>query len=309
LKTLKEIYEEMKEYRRSLKMSLETEKTLKHQINKFLSFLDDNFDVKIPSKLEKRQLIAYQKYISSLTNSKGISLKAGSINNLISAAKTFLQFMKNSGYINSNLENVLEKVKTPNLLSGSVLTHKQVKKLIRSLDSSTHEGIRDRTIIELLYSTGIRVGELVKLKVSDIDIEYATMKVFGKGSKERIVPIGKTALKYLTSYIKGVRPFINFDKHQAVFLNNHGNPMTRHRVEENIRKISSKQIIKGVRITPHTFRRSCATEMIRGDANMYHVKELLGHAKLDTLKHYTRLTINDLKKTHSKCHPREKEDF
>lgn len=307
MKTLNVIFEEMIDYRRSLNMSPETEKSLRYQTNQFLSFLAVNYNVISPAELRKSHLFAYQKHLATITNRQGLPLKPGSVNNLVSAAKSLLRFMHRHGYITSHLEEVLRKVKTPTLLPTSVLTHSQVKRLIRSVDTSSAEGLRNRVVMELLYSSGIRVGELVRLKVNDIDLENGIMKVFGKGSKERMVPIGKTALQYLCSYIRGVRPFINFKHCEEVFLNTRGTPLTRHKVELIMRNISSKEIIKDVKITPHTFRRSCATEMIRGNANMYHVKELLGHSSLATLKHYTKLTINDLRKTHSKCHPRERD--
>lgn len=307
MKTLNEIFEEMIDYRRSLRMSSETEKSLNYQTNQFLSFLAVNYNVLTASELRKSHLFAYQKHLAISTTRSGLPLKPGSINNLISAVKSLLKFMRSHGYITSDLEGAIHKVKVPDLLPTSVLTHAQVKKLIRSVDADTPEGMRNRTVMELLYSSGIRVGELVKLKVNDIDLEGGIMKVLGKGNKERMVPVGKTALKYLCSYIRGIRPFVNFNGCEEVFLSSNGKPLIRHRVESIMREISSKKIIKDVKITPHTFRRSCATEMIRGNANIYHVKELLGHATLASLKHYTKLTINDLRKTHAKCHPRERD--
>ena len=140
-------------------------------------------------------------------------------------------------------------------------------------------------MLEVLYSTGIRVGELLGLNVTDVDLDNATAVVLGKGNKQRVVPIGKTALRLLESYLKAVRPFLLSRADEPALFLNHA----------------------GQRMPYHTFRRSCTTELIRAGANLYHVKELLGHEDLETLKHYTKLTIEDLKATHARCHPREQE--
>ena len=129
----------------------------------------------------------------------------------------------------------------------------------------------------------------------------------GKGRKERIVPVGKTALRYLESYVKAVRPFLVRGKtDNALFLTAEGERLPYRRLLKIVHKYTDNMDLN-VTVTPHTFRRSCTTELIRGNANIYHVKELLGHESLDTLKHYAKLNITDLKKTHARCHPREKD--
>jgi len=189
-----------------------------------------------------------------------------------------------------------------------VLTHAQVRRLLRQIDTTTAQGIRDRAALELLYSSGIRIGEMEGLKVSDVDMDRCVAKVCGKGRKERYVPIGKTALRWLLTYIRGVRPFLlQSQKTPILFLNGRGAPWTAHDARLRIHDYAKRARLE-VAVTPHTFRRSCTTELIKGNANLYHVKELLGHEKLDTLHHYTRLDITDLQRTHARCHPREKEE-
>ena len=165
-----------------------------------------------------------------------------------------------------------------------------------------------RTMLEILYSSGIRIGELLGLNMQDVDFNNGTALVTGKGRKQRVVPIGRTALKYLEGYIKAVRPHQVKDKaDKAIFIDEMGRRMPyftfRKRLVESAEKLGLD-----VHVTAHLFRRSCTTELLRGGAGMYHVKELLGHESLDTLKHYAKLTITDLKQTHRKCHPREKDD-
>ena len=134
------------------------------------------------------------------------------------------------------------------------------------------------------------------------------MVVTGKGNKQRVVAIGKTALKYLESYVLAIRPYLlKRRSEKALFLTLRGGKRFKYRsLLKYVHSYAEGADLDDV--TPHTFRRSCTTELIRSGANMYHVKELLGHESLDTLVHYTKLTIIDLKKTHEKCHPREKDN-
>ena len=130
----------------------------------------------------------------------------------------------------------------------------------------------------------------------------------GKYSKERIVPIGKTALKHLETYIIAVRPYLLCNTgEEAIFLNKKGGRLHYEQVRCLLHSYAAQAGLDAI-VTPHTFRRSCATEMLREGANIYHVKQLLGHETLNTLKHYAKLTITDLQKTHAKCHPRERDE-
>jgi len=180
---------------------------------------------------------------------------------------------------------------------------------MRKIDTTTPVGIRDRAAIELLYSSGIRIGELESLTLQDVDLERGVARVVGKGRKERYVPIGKTALKWLSSYIRGVRSFLLITGRdcEAVFINQAGRPLSQHTMRDRVRDYG-RQLGLDIRITPHTFRRSCTTEMIKSNANLYHVKQLLGHSSFETLNRYARLDITDLRRTHTKCHPREHDD-
>ena len=222
--------------------------------------------------------------------------------------RSFVSYLSKHGYVQRSLLDVLEYVKEPKLLPSSVLTHVQVKRLLRMVATTSSEGYRNRALLELLYSTGTRIGEILTLDLSNIDLKNRTVIVMGKGNKQRVVPIGKTALRYMESYLVAVRPFLALDSdEQAVFLNPDGTRLQYHTVRTMIKKYA-KQAKLEVEVTAHTFRRSCTTELLREGANMYHVKELLGHESLDTLNHYAKLTITDLKATHEKCHPRERDN-
>ncbi|MGH7945854.1 MAG: tyrosine-type recombinase/integrase [Opitutaceae bacterium] len=175
------------------------------------------------------------------------------------------------------------------------LPHAQVKKLSAKIDTTSAEGFRDRAVLELLYSAGLRAAELLGLDVADVDLANATAIVMGKGRKQRVVPIGKTALRLLESYLRGVRPFLVRDANERALWLNHAGQRLRYAVLLRRVHEHADRLDLPVTVTPHTFRRSCTTELIRGGANLWHVKELLGHEHLDTLQHYAKLTIADLK--------------
>lgn len=308
MKTLYDILDELIEYRGGLNMSSRTQENDLSIIGLFLRWLAENHHVKTADKLFPRHLQAYHKHLTKLTNHKGMPIKPNTVNKHSASVRVLLNFMYKRSYISRPLSEHLPNIKTPKLLSKSVLNHAQIKKLLRSVDTTTKEGYRDRAVLELLYTSGIRRNELTTLTLENVDLGAGVMKVMGKGRKERMVPIGQTALKWLTSYIRGVRPFQKGnDKYREVFLTYRGLPLRNARLTVIVRQYGQKAGLD-THVTTHTFRRSCATEMIRGNANIYHVKELLGHEDMNTMKHYARLTITDLKKTHAKCHPREKDD-
>jgi integrase/recombinase XerD len=217
-----------------------------------------------------------------------------------------LRYLAGRGLISTALAEAPVYVKEPKLLPSSVLNHAQVKQVLKGVDTTNAAGYRDRAMLELAYSSGLRAGELLGLNVADVNLTEATAIVLGKGEKQRVVPIGKTAVRLVESYVRAVRPFLVRDPQEtALFLDRNGQRLPYHRFLQMVHRYADKHELD-VRVTPHTFRRSCTTELIRGGANLYHVKELLGHETLDTLKHYVKLTIDDLKKTHEKCHPRER---
>jgi len=160
----------------------------------------------------------------------------------------------------------------------------------------------------VFYSTGIRRNELINLRLPDIDYHGGFVRVnSGKGSKDRVVPIGKIACRYIENYVKGVRPMLVKDPtDNYLFLTVNGTRMSKNRVWELVKIYSKKTKIKK-NITPHTFRHTCATLMLKNKANIRHIQELLGHASLDSTQVYTRVSIADLKEVHAKCHPREKD--
>jgi integrase/recombinase XerD len=306
MKTLYDLLDEYLEHLESLNYSPATISGKNYACTNFIKYLEGTFQLETASNLRKAHLCAWQKHFDSVRTRYGRPMQSCSINNNIGRVKSFLEFLALRGYILKTVLDVLGFLKVPTLLPGGVMTNEETKKLLRQPDKNTLLGYRDRTIMELMYSSGLRAGEVISMHTDSVDFKNRTVKVMGKGRKERMVPVGKTALRYLETYLKAVRPFqLIKGGRRAFFINRRGDPVQYISLMKMINKYR-KTAKLDVHITTHSFRRSCATELIRGNANIYHVKEILGHESLETLKHYTKLTIMDLRKTHAKCHPREK---
>lgn len=223
--------------------------------------------------------------------------------------KMFFRYLKKEGFIVSDPAEDIPYAKEPKKLPKAALNNKEMKKLLRQPDKKTVTGYRDRTILELLYSTGIRRSEILNLKLDNVDYDEGYLRINqGKGNKDRVVPIGKIACHYLETYIKGIRPlFAGANKTEVLFLGRLGKTLSRNGLADMIAKYAKRSGLEK-HISTHTFRRSCATGMIKNKANIMHVKDMLGHNCMETIQKYCHLTIVDLKEEHKKCHPREKDE-
>lgn len=306
MKALSDLLHDYLQAASALHLSRHTLRTGRYHCQGWLAWLDKRHGVRNVEQLRRDLLPRWQKYLATRRTAQGLPLKARSINRQIQSVRSFLSWLAGSGQVPGPLLDALIFVKEPRLLPTSVLNHAQVRQLLDRMNPSTPAGWRDRLILELLYTTGVRAAELIGLNIPDLDLRHATALVSGKGNKQRVVPIGQTALRLLESYLRAVRPFLLREPAEpALLLDHRGRRLRYHTLLRLVHQHTAGAGLP-VAVTPHTFRRSCATEMIRGGANLYHVKELLGHESLETLKHYTRLTIQDLKKTHRQCHPRER---
>jgi len=303
-----ELLREYLEQRKALNMSRGTLRANASQIGIFIRWLKDKYGIIKSEELRSLHIKEYQKHLALKRTTKGHLLLPRSINKAVECVRTFLARLGRDGHLPAKLFESMDYVKVPDLLPRSVLVHDQVRALINAVDESSPAGYRDRAILELMYTNGIRASELLGLELGSLDFHNGTATIFGKGMKERVVPVGQTALRYLETYIAIVRPYaLKNPEIKSVFLNTDGGPLTYVVLRKIVRKYAAKAGLPDY-VTPHTLRRSCTTELLRGGAGMYHVKELLGHTSLDTLKHYARLTISDLRKTHAQCHPREREN-
>ncbi|EKD26108.1 MAG: hypothetical protein ACD_79C01364G0003 [uncultured bacterium] len=251
------------------------------------------------------EITQYQEYRLKRRNRFGKTDSPEFLNHVYSAIKGFYEYLKREGIIYKNNAEEIEYHKVPKRLPQGALTLAEFNKIIGVIDTQTILGYRDRTILEMLYSTGIRRKELIGLNLNDVDYEGGYAKVTGKGNKERVVPIGKTASQYLETYIKCIRPGLKPENVAYVFLTKHGQRLTRTALKRMIKKYAWNSGLEK-HVTPHTFRRSAATGMIRNKANVVLVSEMLGHENVSSIQPYINLTINDLKEVHKKTHPRER---
>ena len=301
--TLMTLLESYLTYLKSLNYSPYTTRAIRYNCISFLKYLSSKHNVESAPQLQRSHLTSWQQFIAEQTTAKGFLLKPATLNKKIEVARGFIGYLADHGYLQKVMTEIIRYVKTPKFLPCGILTDKEMRELFKTIDITSSEGIRDRAIFELMYSSGLRAGEVVKLHTRSIDFENGVARVFGKGSKERIVPVGETALMWLEKYFKSIRPFMIKNGTSSLFVNSCGTQLQYHTLLRMVHKHTAKTDFKET-VTPHTFRRSCTTELIRGEANLYHVKDILGHESLDTLKHYTKLSITDLKRTHEKSHPR-----
>jgi integrase/recombinase XerD len=241
-------------------------------------------------------------------NSRGRPNSIAYQNRMLSAAKNFTKFLKDNDYIVSDPGRNVAYAKEPKRLPRGVLTPTEARKIIHAPDVKTAIGYRDRTIMEVLYSSAIRKEELNNLTLADVDYHDGFLRIIeGKGKKDRIVPIGRIACRYLENYIKSVRPELITDPYNNhLFLTLRGKRFSKNVVWELIKKYAKKARIKK-NVHPHTFRHSCATAMLKNKADIRTIQKLLGHASLDSTQVYTHLSITDLKNVHNRCHPRERD--
>jgi integrase/recombinase XerD len=224
------------------------------------------------------------------------------------ALRDFVGFLAARGELPAALLEPLKYVKEPRLLPRETLTHAEVVRILEGVPGRTPIELRDRAILEVFYSTGIRRQELADLELSDVDLEGGALRVqSGKGGKGRMVPLGKVATGWLGKYLAHARPSLlgRGEENARVFLSKSGRPLPGNSVKEAVARWARAAGI-GKTVTPHTLRRSCATGMIRNRANPAHVKELLGHEDFSSLDAYVRLEIVDLKDAHRRFHPRER---
>jgi integrase/recombinase XerD len=250
----------------------------------------------------------YQAHLHEETNDKGESNEVTTQNNGLRVVKLFFRFLREDDYLAQDPSRDVSYAKAPKRLPRSILTRKEVTKLLRAPDTHSLMGYRDRAMLEVFYSTGLRNSELGALRVDDVDTDEGFVRVnLGKGGKDRVVPMGRIACRYVENYIKAVRPhLVKGQDNGYLFLSLQGYRMARAVIACVVRKYARKAEL-GKTVTAHTLRHTCATQMMRNKANLRHIQELLGHACLSTTQVYTSVTITDLKEAHKKYHPRERD--
>lgn len=265
-------------------------------IKLFLEYLREN---EIPSfkQVNKEVIVNYMQ--SEKNNNKANS----SILRSVSSLRKFFQYLAQEKIIEKDPMLLIDTPKKKQHLP-QVLTKEEVEKLLRSPNTGQVLGLRDRAMLELIYATGLRISEIINLKLEDLHLTMGTLQTLGKGHKERIVPVGDEAIKWVNRYLEEARPkLLKQKRSNYLFLNFHGNNLTRQGVWKNLKAEVRKAGIQK-NITPHTLRHSFATHILENGADLRIVQELLGHADISTTQIYTHLSNKQLADIYNRAHPR-----
>ena len=268
----------------------------------FLEYLDSH-----GLCLTQADSVNISEYIIHLSKEKECSDR--SLARAISSLRGFLKFLLEDNFIIPEMLEILEPVKLKKSLPV-FLTYEELQRLFSVVDTSTPSGFRDRTILELFYSSGLRVSELIDLKLGNIFRKKQLLLVFGKGSKERVVPYSDDAAVYLHEYIDRMRHQLmkKGDFNEYVFLNNRGGKLTRQGIWKKLKEFA---ILAGITkdISPHKLRHTFATHLLEGGADLRSVQMLLGHSSINTTEIYTHVEQEAIHREFDNKHPRENIDF
>lgn len=258
-------------------------------------------------RVTKDVLYDYQAEIMEQRKARGLSWSFVSAK--IRAVKRFFEQLEASGALLVNPAEYIKEPKKEKHLPRTVLTEDEVRKILDQPNLGTMTGIRDRAVLEVFYSTGVRLEEMTNLTIYDCDLQGGLLRVNkGKGSKDRVVPLGKHAVRFLKEYITRVRPqMTRRDKaEQRLFMSRQRTPLSIQSAEIMVRNYARKAGVRK-RVTPHVFRHTFATELIRNGADIAAVQKMLGHADLRTTNIYTHVAGVEVKNTHRMSHPRERD--
>ena len=271
-----------------------------HDVEKFVQFLEFKQYALSPTSIELKHLKEFLKW----TNELGMGARTQA--RVISGLKSFYKYLLLENVLNIDPTALLELPRLGRKLP-EVMSIEEINSIIEAIDLSKDTGLRNKAMLETLYSSGLRVSELVNLKISNLFTREGFIKVIGKGDKERIIPIGGVALKHIDIYQEHVRNKISAQKaHEDIlFLNNRGKKLTREMVFTIIKSLATKINLQK-NISPHTFRHSFATHLIDGGADLRAVQDMLGHESITTTEIYTHLDREYLRDAILQFHPRAK---
>src|SRR5688572_30262596 len=292
-------------YKKGFKAWLQLEKSLSdntvqaylRDIELLTQQLQEKQSFRSPADITLKDLQHFVKTISEL------GMTASSQARIISGIKSFYKYCLLENISTTDPTALLEAPKLKRTLPD-ILSFDEIENIIAQIDLSRPEGGRNKAILEVMYSCGLRVSEVVNLKISQLYLDVGFIRVTGKGDRERLVPIGKAAVKYINIYRKNIRVHVSVQpgNEDILFLNNRGTKLSRVMIFLIIRELVQKAGIKKT-VSPHTFRHSFATHLVEGGADLRAVQEMLGHQSITTTEIYTHLDREFLRKTLEKFHP------
>ena len=275
------------------------------ELKPFLWWADER-GLKMPHEITRAMLESYQRWLWRYRKKNGQPLSSSTQRGRLGSVKLFFSWLCKQRVLEANPASELELPRVEKRLPIEALTRSEVETLLSVPDITDALGIRDRAMLELFYSTGIRRTEMTRLDVSDLKSEKCLLYVRqGKGMKDRVVPVGTRALQWVEKYLEDVRPLllIGLDK-KAMFLSGYGEAFNPQVLGRIITRYLEQADI-GRRGGPHLLRHTCATHMLEGGADIRYIQQLLGHEKLETTAIYTEVSIVQLQAVHARCHPAE----
>lgn len=279
-------------------MSKNTQEAYARDISKLIQFLEINQLDYLPSALQDHHIEQFLAYLYDLNVAPHTQAR------ILSGVKAFYKFLVLQNEVQIDPTHLIQAPKLSRKLPD-VLTVTEIEAICNAIDHSTREGMRNRAIIETLYSSGLRVSELINLTISNLFFDIGFLKVIGKGSKQRFVPIGQSAIKHIQLYQDHIRNQQKIDKghENFLFLNRRGKQLTRVMIFTIVKRLAKEAgIVK--KVSPHTFRHSFATHLVEGGADLRAVQEMLGHESITTTEIYTHLDMSYLKQVMTEFHPR-----
>jgi len=292
-------------YKKGFKAYLQLEKSLSdnsvqaylRDIELLTNYLQEKKSLKNPADLILKDLHQFVRWIGEL------GMLASSQSRIISGLRAFYKYCLLEQISKTDPTTLLEAPKLKRSLPDT-LSFEEIESMIQQIDLSKAEGGRNKAILEMMYSCGLRVSEVVNMKISQLYLDVGFIRVIGKGDKERLVPIGSSAIRYITIYKKDIRVHLDVKKgnEDVLFLNNRGSKLSRVMIFYIIKDLAVKAGIQKT-VSPHTFRHSFATHLVEGGADLRAVQEMLGHASITTTEIYTHLDREFLRKTLEEFHP------
>jgi len=300
---IKDVFDKFREYLKSENVSQRTIRSYLNNVDIFSRYLREK-SIENLDDISRDVIDQYQIDMSTknIYTKQYLSLKTQMCR--LCALIKFFKFLYGKAIIEINPISHIKLPKVPKRQISNFLTYKEVLSILKAADTKDLLGIRDKAILELLYSVGLRNEELRNLTINDIDFNNQIIRIIGKGNKERIIPIGTVALDYIEEYLQKARPFLSKYPTDILFLSKRGNKLCEDIPPYIARKYKAKTDITKY-INAHTFRHSMATHLLLRGMDIRSLQEILGHSSIETTQIYTHIDLKDLKKVYAKTHPRE----